>query len=259
MHFKPLPLPGTSRYPAVCAPLVARTRDALALEAASVAARRPDLLEWRVDFHEHVADESAVLETARAIRQSAAGIPILFTRRSSREGGQPIDASEAQVVRVYGAVCASGCVDLVDFEMDNDASHLDAVRKVSRAANLPLVLSFHDFHATPSLDDLVARFAKAQALDGDVAKIAVMPRSMDDVLTLLTATLRASQAMRIPVVSMAMGGLGAVTRMCGGAFGSAMTFAVGRNASAPGQMPIADVQAAVDMLRRAMPDASAPN
>ena len=83
------------------------------------------------------------------------------------------------------------------------------------------------------------------------AKLAVMPRDMQDVLTLLTATWQASQALPIPVVSMAMGPLGAVTRMCGGAFGSAMTFAVGQSASAPGQMPIADVQAAVAMLARA--------
>lgn len=256
MPFKPLPLPahaaGGSRYPAVCAPLVARARDALVQETRAVAAKRPDLLEWRVDFYEHIVDAAAVADAARAVREAAGGIPILFTRRSAREGGQPIAASEEQVLRVYEAVCASGQVDLVDFEMDSDAQHLAAVRAMSRGAGLPLVLSFHNFGATPSLDELMGRFAKAQALGGDVAKIAVMPRSMDDVLTLLSATLEASGQLRIPVVSMAMGAMGAVTRMCGGAFGSAMTFAVGQDASAPGQMPIADVQAAVDMLRRAM-------
>jgi len=252
MAFKPIPLPGGSRYPVVCAPLVGRTREALVIEAAAVAAKAPDLLEWRVDFYDEVADADAVLATARALRAAAGGCPILFTRRSSREGGQPIVASEEQVVAVYDAICRSRLVDLVDFEMDNDARHLEAVREMCRAAQLPLLLSFHDFNATPSHDVLVARFQNAQALGADVAKLAVMPRSMDDVLTLLAATLSASRRCEVPVVSMAMGGLGAVTRMCGSAFGSAMTFAVGQDASAPGQMPIAEIGAAVDMLRRAM-------
>jgi 3-dehydroquinate dehydratase-1 len=40
--------------------------------------------------------------------------------------------------------------------------------------------------------------------------------------------------------------------MCGWAFGSAMTFAVGESSSAPGQMEIADVEAAVSLLQKAI-------
>ena len=41
-------------YPAVCAPLVARTTEALAAECAAVAAKGPDLIEWRVDFFDAI-------------------------------------------------------------------------------------------------------------------------------------------------------------------------------------------------------------
>jgi 3-dehydroquinate dehydratase-1 len=50
---------------------------------------------------------------------------------------------------------------------------------------------------------------------------------------------------------MSMAGYGAVTRLCGGAFGSAMTFAIGQSASAPGQMPIEDLAAGLAILRKA--------
>jgi 3-dehydroquinate dehydratase I len=113
------------------------------------------------------------------------------------------------------------------------------------------VLSFHDFNATPTAEALLAHFAQAQSLGADVAKVAVMPRSTDDVLTLLSATERASRSLSIPVVSMSMGPLGAVTRACGWTFGSAMTFAVGEGSSAPGQMPIEDIRQAIDILQRA--------
>lgn len=244
------PLAG-GRLPAVCAPLVARTRTELAAEAAAVAALRPDLLEWRVDFFSAIADTSAVLAAAADLRQAAGAIPILFTRRSQREGGQPIALDEPQVIALYEAVAASGTVDAMDFEMGNDPAHVARVRALTRTRGLALVLSFHDFQRTPADADLDARFAQAQALQADVAKVAVMPQSLDDVHRLLGATLRASQALPIPVVSMSMGGLGAVTRLAGGAFGSALTFAVGSAPSAPGQIPIADVRTAVGVLQRA--------
>lgn len=244
------PLAG-GRVPAICAPLVARTRAALVAEAQAVAAKRPDLLEWRVDFFEAIADASEVLAAASALRQAAAGVPILFTRRAQWEGGQPIALPEPQVLALYEAVAASGCVDLVDFEMSNAAEDVARVRTFTRKHGIPLVLSFHDFQRTPSASDLTARFLQAQRLGADVAKVAVMPQSMQDVHVLLGATLQASNALPIPVISMAMGGLGAASRLCGGVFGSALTFAVGASPSAPGQIAIEDVRAALSVLQRA--------
>lgn len=255
MHTRPISLRGTplagGRLPAVCAPLVARTRAALAAEAAQVAALGPDLLEWRVDFFSALADTGEVLGAARELRQAAAGIPILFTRRAEREGGQPIALSEPQVLDLYEAVAASGCVDAMDFEMGNAAADVARMRALTRREGLALVLSCHDFQRTPDDALLDARFAQAQQLGADVAKVAVMPQSMADVHRLLGATLRANERLAIPVVSMAMGGLGAVSRLCGGVFGSALTFAVGSAPSAPGQIAIAQVRATLDVLRRA--------
>jgi 3-dehydroquinate dehydratase I len=241
-----------ARFPAICAPLVGRTQERLLAEAAVVAAKQPDIIEWRVDFFEGIGDAARVVETVRLVKQAAGGIPLLFTRRSAREGGQPIALSEAQVIALYEAVCRSGHVDLVDFEMGNDPADVRQVRELSRAHGVQLILSFHDFGSTPSVDTLKQRFAQAAQLGADVAKVAVMPHGMDDVLTLLAATLQSSRELKIPLVSMSMGRYGAITRMCGWAFGSAMTFAVGESSSAPGQMEIADVEAAVSLLQKAI-------
>ena len=46
-----------------------------------------------------------------------------------------------------------------------------------------------------------------------------------------------------------MGALGAVSRLCGEAFGSAMTFANPGTASAPGQVPLDVVDTVLDSLR----------
>lgn len=243
---------GAAGGPAVCAPLVGRDQAQLEAEARAVAAKGPDLLEWRVDFFEALADTAAVLRTAAAIRAAAPQLPVLFTRRSQREGGQPIALSEAQVVALYRAVCGERAVQLVDFEMGNAAADVQAVRECSRDAGISLVLSYHNFNETPPVQELVARLHQAQRLGADVAKIAVMPHTPQDVLRLLEATAQGSAELSIPVVSMSMGGWGSVSRLCGGVFGSAMTFAVGQSSSAPGQMPIEDVRAGLQMLARAM-------
>ena len=51
------------------------------------------------------------------------------------------------------------------------------------------------------------------------------------------------------VITMSMGPLGAVSRLCGEAFGSAMTFANPGTASAPGQVGLDVVNAVLDSLR----------
>ncbi len=251
MQPRPLPIAG-GRFPAICAPLVARTHAALLDEAAAVARKGPDLLEWRVDFFDAIADRKQVLETLAGIRRAAPGMPLLFTRRSAREGGEPIRITEDEAVALYRAVCESRAVELVDFEMGNDAAHVQQVRDAARECGVALVLSFHDFAKTPDAAALGSKFATAHRLGADVAKVAVMPQGMDDVLALLSATLDASNTLPIPVVSMAMGPLGAITRTSGWAFGSAMTFAVGQNSSAPGQMPIGEMAGAIEVLKRAM-------
>ena len=70
-----------------------------------------------------------------------------------------------------------------------------------------------------------------------------MPRSEEDVLSLLSATLSIRREYPdVPLITMSMGELGAVSRITGGLFGSDLTFAVGSNASAPGQIPVSDLR-----------------
>lgn len=243
---------GSGRFPVICAPLVGRTRERLLAEAAAVAAKKPDIIEWRVDFFEGIGHTAEVLALASRIRQAANGIPLLFTRRSMREGGEGIALSEREVIDLYRAVCAAGHADIIDYEMGNEPAHVREVRELSAASGVKLILSFHDFSGTPALEFLNERFGEAERRGADIAKVAVMPRAMDDILTLLAATLRASRKLGIPVVSMAMGGPGALTRLCGWAFGSAMTFAVGEQSSAPGQMAIDEVEAVLAIMHRAL-------
>ena len=94
-------------------------------------------------------------------------------------------------------------------------------------------------------EELVSR---AQEMGADVAKIAVMPQSREDVMTLMEATMEADHSLDIPVVTMSMGRLGVLSRLAGTLTGSAMTFASVGEASAPGQIPIEQMRVFCQLL-----------
>ena len=241
--------------PAICTPLLARTREALLAEISEVLPKRPDVVEWRVDFFDALGDTGLVIDTAQALRAAAQGVPLLFTRRAAEEGGERVDLSESRVVELYEAVCAARCVDLIDYELAHSAEAFGRLREASRSQGIALIGSYHDFHSTPSSAAIVERFREAQKRGADVGKVAVMPKSPADVLTLLAATFDASRTLDIAIIGMSMGEYGSVSRMVGAVFGSALTFAVGKASSAPGQIPIEELREIVVSVRRSTGDA----
>ena len=179
-------------------------------------------------------------------------MPIIFTCRSVNEGGERIPLDGAGIVNLLAAVSASRTVDVIDFELSNPAEDLAHLREVSRANDVAMIMSYHNFQATPDAAVLTAKFLDAERLGADIGKVAVMPKSPADVLTLLSAVWRASEAGGIPLIAMSMGGFGAVSRMVGGVFGSALTFAVGKSASAPGQIPIEELRSVLTTVGRSV-------
>ena len=236
----------------ICTPLVGKTPEAVLDELLVVLPKQPDIIEWRVDFFEPIAEAATVIEVAGRIRQAAGAIPIIFTCRSVNEGGAPIPLDAAGLVKLYVAVCASRCVDIIDYELSNPAHELDQLRQASRANDVAMIMSYHNFQSTPDAAVIAAKFMEAERLGADIGIVAVMPKSPEDVLTLLGAVWRASEAGSIPLIGMSMGGVGSVSRIVGGVFGSALTFAVGKSSSAPGQIAIEDLRVALDTVGRSV-------
>lgn len=118
---------------------------------------------------------------------------------------------------------------------------------------MKVVASNHDFHKTPSQDEIVSRLCKMQELGADIPKIAVMPQNKKDVLTLLSATeeMVREHASR-PIITMSMAGTGVISRLCGEVFGSALTFGAVGKASAPGQMGASELRTVLTLLHESL-------
>ncbi|MDA8499460.1 type I 3-dehydroquinate dehydratase [Citrobacter sp. Igbk 17] len=210
-----------------------------------------DILEWRVDHFADVASIDAVLEAARAIRDVITDKPLLFTFRSAQEGGEQALSVENYIALNRSAV-DSGLVDMIDLELFTGDDLVKATVEHAHAKNVFVIMSNHDFHKTPAADDIVQRLRKMQELGADIPKIALMPQSKTDVLTLLSATLEMQERYADrPIITMSMAKTGVISRLSGEVFGSAATFGAVKKASAPGQISVTDLRTVLTILHQA--------
>lgn len=224
--------------PKICVPVMGRSREEIQDAVDELSGRKPDLVEWRADYFEGLSDPEKVGEVLEMLRRKLGEIPLLFTVRTSAEGGEARLSAE-DYTNINLEAVKSGFADLIDVEIARGDDVVFLVVEAAHEAGLLTVGSYHDFQKTPKKEDIIMKLCKMQEAEADIAKIAVMPKSERDVLTLLDATLAMKELhQETPIVTMAMGDLGRITRIAGEIFGSAITFGTVGKASAPGQIPV---------------------
>lgn len=196
-----------------------------------------DFIEWRADFYKNVEDPEVRVKAMTLFRNELGNIPVLFTLRTSVEMGMmEIDTDDYLAINL--AVIESGLIDMIDVELSRGDKVMKTLVEAAHKVGVKVIGSRHDVIATPNKDTIVGSLCKMQNLGADVAKFAVTPQSERDVLTLLDATLTMREEHDdTPVITMSMGRMGVVSRICGTTFGSSVTFGTAGKASAPGQLP----------------------
>ena len=234
--------------PKVCVPIVGKTKEEILLQAEQIVQKEPDCIELRIDWFESFYDWSLVDEVLQELRTIIGDIVLLFTFRTTGEGGEATIHYE-EYYRLCRHVCESGYIDMLDVEAFMQDDLLKEICEVAHSHNVKVVASNHDFEKTPSEEDIVKRLKFMEHAGADLPKIAVMPLCETDVLTLLSATLRYYETGgKQPIITMSMGEMGVISRVCGGTFGSAMTFAAVGKTSAPGQISIDDEKIILQVL-----------
>ena len=238
--------------PKICVPIVGTTKKEILAQAQALRKLKADVAEWRVDWFEDAYDADAVVSVLSALRAELEYTPLLTTFRTAAEGGEKAIEPAAYADLLIQAA-ESHFTDLIDVELFmGDAIVSEIIRK-AHEAHVFVVASSHEFEHTPAKEEILRRLRKMQDMDADILKVAVMPRSARDVLTLLAATEEmVSEYADRPVVTMSMAGTGVISRISGEIFGSAMTFGSAGKASAPGQLDAQDLRAALTLLHRAL-------
>ena len=238
--------------PKIIVPIVGQTKEEILAAVDMFSGVAMDIVEWRVDWFEDVFDFDKVEDVLKDLRPALGDTPILFTFRTSKEGGEKaIDTDAYAKLNIQAA--QTGMVDLIDVEVFTGDDIVKEIIEGAHANGVKVVASNHDFDKTPDKDDIVGRLRKMQELGADIPKIAVMPRNKKDVLTLLSATEEmATDYADRPIITMSMAGTGLISRLCGEVFGRSCTFGAVGKVSAPGQMNAVDLDTVLNLIHNGL-------
>ena len=233
--------------PKILVPLVGATETEILEAAAQAKELDCDVIEWRIDFYEFVEEPKKVAALSLKVKE-AAQKPVLVTFRTAKEGGVH-EIPDALYFEIYRTVLTQGKVDLIDLELFMDQTEVQKTIELAHEKGTKVIMCNHDFNATPTKDELVSRLTMMEERHADICKIAVMPQSNQDVLTLLQATAERYASAQTPLITMSMGALGMVSRVSGEVFGSSATFGAAAKASAPGQVPVSELRTILETLK----------
>lgn len=221
--------------PKICVPIVESGLPAI-IKAVKRAKKLPiDMLEWRMDcFFDDPAQVFA------DVVKETEGFPLLCTLRTEGEGGKS-NVSDSQYEKILTYIIDSGICQMIDIEFKNNRDITARLIARAKAKEVLTVVSKHYFDCTPNKNMLLENFRQMHELGADLPKQAAMPTDIQDVMTLLAASIEAKERYG-PIVAISMGELGKISRVGGEYFGSAMTFAAMGKSSAPGQLPAEDLR-----------------
>jgi len=219
-------------------PITAKTKEQALAQAQVIAnTADADLAEFRIDLLSFASDTKQVIAVGHELKKILGNKPLIATIRTKNEGGQ-LEISDADYGKTYQAYLKNPFMDWLDVEMFRDQKVVSEIVQKAHQKKVLIVMSNHDFQKTPSQDEIEKRLLKQDQMGADILKIAVMPKSKQDVFTLMNATLKVSQQTTKPLLTMSMGQLGTISRVATANMGGSYSFGMIGEASAPGQIDV---------------------
>ncbi len=226
----------------VCIPIMGKERDEILMQAEWAYDKKPDIVEWRADdfIMKKERNREEMAEMIDALNCKLKNIPWIFTYRSKKEGGEGCDDWEkyADYCRIVAKNGNTSNLEFIDIEAYGNQEQAKTLIADIHKEGMRVIGSNHYFDRTPEKQEIIHILRTMENLGADVCKIAVMPQTKEDVSMLISASKEADKLLKVPIITMAMGELGAVTRVSPGETKSVLTFAAGLKASAPGQPPL---------------------
>ena len=238
--------------PKICVSIIGKTISQIKEEAEHIKTLPIDVVEWRVDFFEAATDRTEIIKALEEINDILPKVPLMATFRTAKEGGNR-EITPAEYAVINKEIITSGLADLVDVELITEEGIVRELVATAKKNKVAVIISSHDFERTPPMDIMVSRLLRGAELGGDISKLAVMAATSKDVMALMEVTRQVKEDHNIgPLITMSMGGLGTVSRLSGGVFGSCLTFGAAKKASAPGQIDAVELKKIVDMLHKSL-------
>lgn len=233
--------------PLICISVMDSEKNAIIAEVKRLIANGAEMIEWRVDAFSDIKSLNAVRQVLQELASIVENTILVFTFRSKEQGGV-CSLSKEMVYDLHQVAAESKVVDFIDVEYFYTEDADEEIYNLQKMGT-KVITSHHDFHETPSSDVLFMLLEQMNHSNADIVKLAMMPKTAEDVLRLLEETNHFHKRYpKQPLITMSMGNLGMISRIAGETFGSCVTFGAGKNASAPGQIEMGKLGFILDVL-----------
>jgi 3-dehydroquinate dehydratase/shikimate dehydrogenase len=187
-------------------------------EQRKLASEGIQLVELRLDFLRKEPDFGRLL----SVRPGA----VVATVRRKSDGGLWNESESKRLALLRSAIVSEP--EFIDLEVD-------IAGEIERFGSTRRIISYHDFAQTP--DDLDKLFSEMSLCDPDIIKIAVTPKSIDDVFRFMKFVGEKNRLAKsagdklsgagdgVRVIGICMGELGKATRILAKRFGAPFTYA----------------------------------
>lgn len=198
------------------------------MQRAEAALEDSRFFEFRLDS---LAKPAGVLPKLKEFLSQHRDVTAIATCRRKANGGN-FDGALATELDILAKAALAGC-QIIDLEVESAEHCRSAQLAKLRSAGAALLVSFHDFTRTRSLEQAADRI---EAFKPDFVKVVSTARSLADNLAMLR--LIEDRSVSSHIVGIAMGEEGILSRVLGPRAGAAFTFASSSEGAetAPGQV-----------------------
>lgn len=233
--------------PAVCIPVMGGDIGLIGEAAARAYAAKADVIELRIDSLSPMPTADEAITACRAVRENAPDTALLFTLRTARDGGAGSEDAAAYEA-LLSRVCRAQAADAIDCELSVGE---DAFRRIAGAAHaygVAVVGSSHEFGEIGDMEKAAVWLKRQEALGADICKAAVMTHTKAEAMLAAYVMARTGEELSVPMIAIAMGPSGVITRIGAQCMGSCLTFGTAGAASAPGQIDAKALRSVLEIV-----------
>ncbi len=163
---------------------------------------------------------------------------LIITCRSNRAGGSK---TEKEALELITAAIRHGA-KYADIEIEASPDHLEYIKAYATANSCKLIISYHNFTETPTLDELCYIRTLCERKGADIVKIVTTAHSAEHAMRVLSLY-HAQPGTTTPLIAFAMGEAGRFTRLSCLHLGAPFTYcSIEGAATAPGQYSADEVE-----------------
>jgi len=198
-----------------------------------------DILELRADLLEDHSIEN-IKEQIKILKENTK-LPILFTIRSKREGGN-FENNETEIFKILKLAIKLEC-EYIDTEIHWSKLNIRNLIKNKRKSKI--IASFHNFEKTFTKQGLRHVARRCLYTNADIIKIVMTAEKLEDNLRIFELIDFIKRKYKKPIISMCMGEQGKLSRSLNvqlGGFCTMVTHPLLPSKAAGGQISVAEIE-----------------